>query len=380
MEKELRVSLPPQGSLLREYIKTVFYYADYSDPLDEITPTAEGFTIKSNNIRSSLSESIRLAIQTLNDNSQKTNSKKSEFPFHSNDKRWKTIDKIKDFLFLKGDSLSELFTEYAEYLNAKCTDNELQQCLQTYHNGYSEDVRKTTRLAGLSVFKPENYQYVRSLGYSREFHLNLGVHSTLIGMAGFILSKISRVPINKNNFLTVLITPEDISRKIKTLQLRKPLEAMRSLREKGIPGLYPTEALMLWLGLTYSNSEMNLINVFIIKEPFGQTPSSLYHEYTFNLKTVMSVAEIIRNAGERYSKSYEHLLKEALKYNAKERTFAINIVKKIFQVINGSARPEQLTYLASREALIGSKSSKVSYIRKIAPIVALTIQQSMTEF
>lgn len=106
-------------------------------------------------------------------------------------------------------------------------------------------------------------------------------------------SKIGRVPIGKNSFLTVLITPEDVSKKIRALQLRKPLEAIRSLREK-------------------------------------------------------------------------------------ERAFATNVIKKIFQVINGSARPEELTYLASREALIGSKSSKVSYIRRIAPIVALTIQHNIS--
>lgn len=281
---------------------------------------------------------------------------------------------------LKKNLLSELFTDYSEYLSTQCTTSELQECLQTYHSGYSEDARKTIRIAGLSVFKPENYQYVRSFGQSREFTLNLGVHSTLIGMVGFILSKIGSVPIGKKSFLTVLITPEDISKKIKTLQLKKPLEAMRSLREKGIPGLNPTEALVLWLGLTYSNSEMNLINVFIIKEPVGQMPSSLYHEYTFSLKTVMSIAEKISDAGESPLKSYEHLLKEALKYNAKERAFAITIAKKIFQVISGSARPEELTYLASREALVGSKSSKVSYIRRIAPIVALSIQQSMNVY
>ena len=101
---------------------------------------------------------------------------------------------------------------------------------------------------------------------------------------------------------------------------------------------------------------------------------------TEHLKAVMSVAEKISNAGERPLKSYEHLLKEALKYNAKERAFAINIIKKIFQVTIGSARPEELTYLASRESLVRSKSSKVSYIRRIAPIVALTIQQSITAF
>lgn len=100
MKEELTISLPPQGSLLREYIKTAFYYADYSDPLDEITPTVEGFTIKCNNVRNSLSESIRLAVQTLNENSHQ-NSSKSEFPFHSNDKRWKTIDRIKDFICSK---------------------------------------------------------------------------------------------------------------------------------------------------------------------------------------------------------------------------------------------------------------------------------------
>jgi hypothetical protein len=377
MKKELTVSLPPLGSLLREYVKTTFYYADYSNPSDEIIPTAEGFTIKSDNIMDSLSESIHSAAQTVEDN-LRTKSAKFEFPFHSNDRRWRTIDKAREFLSIKGTSISELFRGYAEYLTAKCSYDELQRSLQTYQNGYPEDARITKRLAALSVFKPEHYQYVRSLGRSREFNLNLGVHTALIGMAGFILSKIGRVPVGKNSYLTVLITPEDISKKIKALQLRKPLEAIRSLREKSIPGLDPAEAFVLWLGLAYSNSETNLINVFIINEPFGQIPSSLHHEYTFNLKTVMSIAEKISDAGERSLKSYEYLLREALKYNAKERAFATNVVKKIFQVINGSAKPEELTYLASREALIGSKSSKVSPIRRIAPIVALTIQHNIS--
>ena len=91
----------------------------------------------------------------------------------------------------------------------------------------------------------------------------------------------------------------------------------------------------------------------------------------------MSVAKRIKNAGKLYAENYEYLLKEALKYNSKERTFAINVVKKIFQVINGTERPEQLVYMASREALVGFKSSKISFIRRIAPMVSTTIQQAI---
>jgi hypothetical protein len=375
MAKELTVALPSWGSLLREYIKTVFYYSA-EEYIDEIKHTPSGFIVKSNNIRSSLSKSIDFAKQIV-DEIESDSGAAQKFPVQSNDKR--TINQIKNFFALKKeeDSISKIFKEYSEYLNSKCSDNELQLCLQNFNNGYSVGVKGIVRFAALSIFKPEQYEYGHSLGNSKKYTMNLDLHSTVLGMAGFIQARIGKVPIRKQDYITVLITPEYLSKKIENITLKKYKEGMKLIRGNQIPGLSPVEALTLWLGLTYSTSEMDSINVFAIREPFGQTPSSLYHRYTFNLKAFMSIAERIRNAGSLYAENYEYLLKEALKSNAKERTFAINIVKKIFQVINGTERPEQLIYIASREALVGFKSSKISFIRNIAPMVATGIQRAI---
>ncbi|HXG07232.1 MAG TPA: hypothetical protein VNI77_07905 [Nitrososphaera sp.] len=378
--EELRVALAPRGSLLREYIKTAFYYVNNPE---EIQSTPYGLVVKGHDLRESLSDSVRLARRTIEKSASRhksVNKKIVEFPFDGNARRYQTLEKINRFLSLKKDSsVSELFEGYANYLTSKCTLAELQTCMQIFDNGYPNDSKKTVKLAALSVFKPEQYEFGRSYGYigNRDQGLYLGVHSTILGMVGFVLSKVGVVSVG-TEYLTVLITPEDISKDVEVLTLRKYLDGIESIRRVSIPGLNPVEALILWLGLRWSSQDAKLINVIIIKEPKGQTPSSLYHEYAFNLKTVMWIADIIRNARYNLEKYYELLLKEALTADAKEREFAVRIVKKIFQVINGSEKPEELTYAASRDALVAAKYSQGSnIIRRVAPDIALEIYGSI---
>jgi hypothetical protein len=385
MEKELRVVLPPQGSLLREYLKAAFYYVN---PFSSITPIEEGFILRSNNIRKSVASAVGLAKQMIvEENKQRRKRDRGEirFPLSGNDSK-NTVQKVMQYFSLgKKDSLEKLFDRYEKYLVSKCSEDELQDSFAVFDNGYPNDARLTCKVAAYSIFKPEHYERSRSLGYLKsEYDLYLGIHSTILGMVGFLLSKIGAVEIKKDEYVSVLITPEDISKRIEVLEKRGHIERMKRMRGARIPGVDPPEALALWLATVWRNNDVmdrqSEINVSLINEPsMKRKTSSVFGQMSFNLTSFMTLADKIELQAPYALKRYETMLRQALRYDSDKKEFLMIVVKKIFQVVDHATSPEELVYIASREALkleSSSNSEDKKFYQNVAN-VAVSIQRAI---
>lgn len=168
-------------------------------------------------------------------------------------------------------SFTDIFATYAEYLRSM-NDRELSNEMKGTGGKYSAP----------SIFRPELYSFTRGpffdgrLG-SDEIGYEVGKYTMggfLTRLGGYVVSRVGTVvvpgPGGRPRYLTTLMLPVEVHK----ITDRDFHARLGGLRKTMIPGLYPEEALVMWLSLSLSEDSPDLLAIGM-EGPAGQAPAKV---------------------------------------------------------------------------------------------------------
>jgi hypothetical protein len=193
---------------------------------------------------------------------------KIDVPASGNDRR--TLNKVKASLDLTPDStFVDVFNKFAATI---ASSPEAMDDIQ----------REDGEFAPVSHFRPELYGLTRgplydgnlsskSMGYDVE---RLSVGAFLVRMAGYVLSRVGKVSVHdtsgRRRWLTALVLPLDPNR----ITYYDFYSKLGELRQIGIPGIAPEEAITMWFALSLP-SFLDDVYLCAMTDPAGMSAARI---------------------------------------------------------------------------------------------------------
>ncbi len=221
-----------------------------------------------------------------------------------------------------------------------------------------------------SLLKPEYYEFNRQPGYldesSRKMLDLFPVLSASLSLIGYFVCKVGNAQIDKGVWVSVVVTPEiqsssqpyAIDPDYRLLTFVNPARLLNNYmqtRKYNFAGLFPEAALHLWLATHMGGAKINL---FALKEPFGQNPATIYSSLKIDLGSIHNNLYRYGLKDEAPKNYLLYILENALRAGEKSvaKHLSVRLSILLYEVLAGMKPVEEFVYAASREYLPWSSS------------------------
>jgi len=221
----------------------------------------------------------------------------------------------------------------------------------------------------LSVLKPEYYELNRVPGYagsknSRRARDEYPINVVAMSLAGYLLSKVGAARLDKDQRVSVVVTPaitseltidpkyrysiyvDPVSRLINELLRRQ------RRRKEFLDGLFPETALALLLACTMGGAQFKL---YAVKEAGGQKPkpATIFTAMQMDLRPLYEEIMRLQLIDDRYRQKIMHIARSSLNVNAQgvEKTLATRFALLLYEVLSRSKPLEEFVSVVNREYL-----------------------------
>jgi len=373
----MQLALPPSGTVLRELVKTTFYYTD--SLLLEESPVVRGDYIELEpKRRGNLTKSMSNAAEEAARRADKLEKKASEakpkprfislLPLRG---RQENQSILSPWLSeLKAKSIPEGLTNYSNMLK-NMKDEEFVHALSEFDNGYTHDADIKGKRVGLpQILRPEHYEFSRRLGQGlragQEFEVDVGLHLLSLAIAGIVLSRVGRVWTQGRKGATLLlVTPADLQ--ARSLRM---FTSLRDSHEKAakndIPGYMPEEAVNIWLGihareLASLPQDLAYMKMIGIREPGQSATLELDKQYN-----VWDSARMASSLDEQGVDDLRKVLSDAIHHqHGRSRDGGdkkVLFAKTLYRTLVGALPVHEFRYITNRDICsILSSGGKAEY-------------------
>jgi len=221
-----------------------------------------------------------------------------------------------------------------------------------------------------SLLKPEYYEFNRQPGYmdesSRKMLDLFPALSVSLSLIGYFVCRVGNAQIDKGVWVSVVVTPEIQSssqpyaidpdyRFLTFVNPARLLDDHMQTRKYSFAGLFPETALHLWLATHMGGAKINL---FALKEPFGQNPATIYSSLKIDLGPIHNNLHRYGLKDEAPKNYLLYILENALRAGEKSvaKHLSVRLSILLYEVLTGIKPMEEFVYAASREYLPWSSS------------------------
>ena len=231
----------------------------------------------------------------------------------------------------------------------------------------SNPLKNYGKVGLLSVLKPEYYELNRVPGYagsqnSRRARDEYPINVVAMSLAGYLLSKVGAARLDKDQRVSVVVTPaitseltidpkyrysiyvDPVSRFINELLQRQ------RRRKEFLDGLFPETALALLLACTMGGAQFKL---YAVKKAGGQKPATIFTAMQMDLRPLYEEIMRLQLIDDRYRQKIMHIARSSLNVNAQgvEKTLATKFALLLYEVLSRSKPLEEFVSVVNREYL-----------------------------